>query len=949
MKRPSSAGNVTFVVLTALLLTGCAGPARAQATGASPFSWLYSFAESSSVDALVQGDDGNFYGTTTYGGGGPGSGTVFRLTPNGTLTTIYSFTGGAAGEWPNGLLQGSDGNLYGTTSGGGNMGANAPYGGGTVFKLTHSGALTTLHAFSGGSDGTTPWSGLIEGSDGNFYGTTTNLSSAGNGTVFKITPSGTLTTLAGFPGNPNGTKTEAGLVQGRDGNLYGTTYSGGAYYNGTVFRVTTSGSFTTLYSFTGGADGGSPEAALVQGSDGSLYGTTFFGGNPNIEYIYGGSGGGTVFRITPSGTLTTLHKFSGPEGAFPNAPLALGSDGNFYGTTEYGGNMSSMGGYGLGAVYRMTPSGETTALYDFAYGQYPPLACSLIEGADGNIYGTSPVDGANSDGGVFVLADVASVSGSPILANVSPSAASVGSSATTITLTGTNFESGSTVQWNGASLSTSYLSATQIAATIPTANLTALGTFSITALNPGPNGGTSNPESFIVTNPAATLTAVSLNATTAGAPATAITIMGTNFLAGVQAQWNGGALKTTYVSSTKLTATIPASDLTTAGSYTIAVINPGSGSVTGNTATFTVDNPAPTLSSLSPNSATAGAAGATVTLTGAKFVSASVVQWNGVALPTTYLSGTKLTATVPANDLTKAGTFNVTVVNGAPGGGVSKAATFTVNNPVPTVKSLTPASATIGGAATTVTLTGANFVPTSLVKCNGATLATVYLSATSVAATLPASDLTKTATLSLTVVTPAPGGGTSKAVSFAVINPAPTITGLSASAATAGAAALKLTVAGTGFVSGSVVRWNGAALATIFVTGTNLTATLPASDLAKSGAFNVTVVNPAPGGGTSGPAPFTVNNPVPTLLKLSQLSAAVGSANVTVTATGTGFQTTSKAQWDGVALTTTYKSASSLTFVIPKGDLVTAGTHSIAVMNPTPGGGTSSSAAFTVK
>jgi len=1276
--------HITVVLVVAVLLAAVGRRVALAQVGGYALTSLYSFtgaADSGYPRAgLIQGADGNFYGTTAGSngsGGAVGYGTVFKITPSGVLTTLYSFTDGTDGANPQGaLVQGSDGSFYGTTQWGGDLNVNSGQGFGTIFKITASGTLTTVYSFTGAADEGYPAAGLIQAKDGNYYGTTFGGYSNGDGsyaagTVFKMTPSGALTTLYSFTGGTDGGNPQAALLQGSDGTLCGTTVSGGVVINhytyGTVFKITTSGALTTLYSFTAGSDGGIPQAALVQGTDGSFYGTTAAGGI---------GGNGTVFGITSSGALTPLHTFTGYwDGGGPNS-LVLGTDGNFYGTTNRGGGLSVNNGLGFGTVFKMRPSGSLITLSSFPGGSGGGEPNGLIQGSDGDFYGTAIAAGGSSCGAIFKLSpptgqsvfsvafspdgntmadgaaflapteyyigglielwnvstgkltrtlntaedtgvnavafspdgttfadggydvlelwdastgallatldsgaaggaysdgvfavafspdgstlaagglrdddqgayfgvlelwnvstrtvsntlntsavqvnsvafspdgtklavgggynggvgvaleiwsvqsgtllstlktasnygvvsvafspdgktlaaagystsggvlefwDVAtgkrlaspalaaakyavssvaysrdgkilfaaalsggppaadstilavstttyalmssfaqtvtsmvtsiavSPDGSPLaygtltgvvayastpgfvnavipnIVSVSPNSALAGGPATTITVVGTDFASGAQVDWNGVSLKTTDVSATELTATVPVADLQAPGTDSVTVVNPGTGGGTSNAVTVTVKSPTVTLGSLSLNVATAGGGATTISVTGSGFLSGIQVEWNGVALKTTYVSSTKLTATIPASDLTTAGSYTIAVINPGSGSVTGNTATFTVDNPAPTLSSLSPNSATAGAAGATVTLTGAKFVSASVVQWNGVALPTTYLSGTKLTATVPANDLTKAGTFNVTVVNGAPGGGVSKAATFTVNNPVPTVKSLTPASATIGGAATTVTLTGANFVPTSLVKCNGATLATVYLSATSVAATLPASDLTKTATLSLTVVTPAPGGGTSKAVSFAVINPAPTITGLSASAATAGAAALKLTVAGTGFVSGSVVRWNGAALATIFVTGTNLTATLPASDLAKSGAFNVTVVNPAPGGGTSGPAPFTVNNPVPTLLKLSQLSAAVGSANVTVTATGTGFQTTSKAQWDGVALTTTYKSASSLTFVIPKSDLVAAGTHGITVMNPTPGGGMSGSIGFIVK
>ncbi len=232
----------------------------------------------------MQGSDGNFYGTAVVGGAN-GAGTVFKITPGGTLITLYSF-GVSDGQSPyGGLVQGSDGNFYGTTEFGG-----ANNGNGTVFKITPRGTLTSLYSFAG-SDGANPHAGLVQGSDGNFYGTTefggTGQCANRCGTVFKITPSGTLTTLYDFAGS-DGFKPQAGLVQGSDGNFYGTTTGGGANNGkGTVFKITPSGTLTTLYSFAG-SDGAFPQAGLVQGSDGNFYGTTA-GGGANFA--------GTVFRL----------------------------------------------------------------------------------------------------------------------------------------------------------------------------------------------------------------------------------------------------------------------------------------------------------------------------------------------------------------------------------------------------------------------------------------------------------------------------------------------------------------------------------------------------------------------------------------------------------------------------------------------------------------------------
>jgi len=339
---------------------------------------------------LVQGSDSNFYGTT-YGGGVLGcKGTVFRITSSGTLTTLYSFTGGDDGGYPRtGLIQGSDGNFYGTTYDGG------VFKSGTVFRITSSGTLTNLHSFTGGSDGGNkngtgyPQAGLVQGSDSNYYGTTYGGGAFGYGTVFRITSSGTLTTLYSFTCGNDGAWPSPGLTQGSDSNFYGVALGGGAFAWGTVFRITSSGTLTTLYTFTGGSDGGMPLAALVQGRDGDFYGTTAFRGAPNS---------GTVFRMTSSGTLTTLYSFTGgTDGGNPAASLIQGSDGNFYGTMGQGGTS------GYGTVFMMTSSGTLTNLHSFAGsdGKNPPAA--LVQGSDGNFYGTAFSGGGINGGTVFKM------------------------------------------------------------------------------------------------------------------------------------------------------------------------------------------------------------------------------------------------------------------------------------------------------------------------------------------------------------------------------------------------------------------------------------------------------------------------------------------------------------------------------------------------------------------
>jgi uncharacterized repeat protein (TIGR03803 family) len=370
-----------------------------------------------STAALTLGNDGNFYGTAVRNDknaplcqavGGNVCGTIFMIAPSGALTTLYRFSGQADGAGPVPTLTlGSDGNFYGTTYAGGTITAATTacqYGCGTVFQMTPSGALTTLYSFSG-PDGLNP-SGLTLGSDGNFYGTTgrggsslgSSACSLGCGTVFQLTPSATLTTLYNFSGPDGQYPYFAALTPGGDGNFYGTTEGGGSGCPscGTVFQITPSGTITTFHNFSG-PDGADPVAALTLGGDGNLYGTTQAGGpswtGPN-------TGLGTLFNITPSAAFTTLYNFSGLDGENPTAPLTLGSDGNFYGTMAYGGTN------GLGMVFEFTPTGgpgSLTPLYNFSGPDGAVPIAALTLGSDGAFYGITSSGGASSVGIVFRL------------------------------------------------------------------------------------------------------------------------------------------------------------------------------------------------------------------------------------------------------------------------------------------------------------------------------------------------------------------------------------------------------------------------------------------------------------------------------------------------------------------------------------------------------------------
>ena len=331
-------------------------------------------------NGLMQAADGNFHGTTYEGGSGK-HGTVFKVNASGELTTLHSFCSQPRcfdGAFPvGGVLQSSDGDLYGVTAGGG------IYGYGTIFKIGQDGGLITLHSFNG-VDGSAPLGKLVQGSDGNFYGTTYTVS-----TVFEITPGGAFKTLYVFcdqkSGCGNGPSGQ--LLQATDGNFYGTTQFGGVNRWGTIFRITPQGRLTTLHSFcsqTNCADGAQPIAGVVQGSDGNLYGNSWAGGGQS-------NGFGTTFKITLAGVLTTLYRFNGIDGSFPLA-LVRATDGNLYGTTEVGGRSTNCLS-GCGTVFKMSPAGVLTSLHSFyqtenGNGEEPD---GLVQATDGRFYGVTYV------------------------------------------------------------------------------------------------------------------------------------------------------------------------------------------------------------------------------------------------------------------------------------------------------------------------------------------------------------------------------------------------------------------------------------------------------------------------------------------------------------------------------------------------------------------------------
>jgi uncharacterized repeat protein (TIGR03803 family) len=388
LKNSLIAMSLAAVVLAVGAAPGSAAPKKEK------LSVLYSFVGDSGSGAspfagLIEDAAGNFYGTTTAGGA-IGVGTAFKLAPDGSETVLHSFSDGSDGGIPfAGLVEDAQGNLYGTTYSGGDPRCNC----GVVFEIDAAGNESVLHTFEGGDDGATPYDGLILDKHSNLYGTTTEGGGACNcGMAFKLSPKGKLSVLHAFTGGSDGSFPYAGLVMDKHGNLYGASYQGGGACNcGAIFKIDSAGDESVLYVFTGNdSDGAYPQASLIMDKKGNLYGTTKFGGTSN---------GGTVFMLAPDNTETILHSFSGgADGAVVYAGLVADKKGNLYGTTLVGG------GADAGTVFKVAPGGGETVLYSFLDGNdgATPYGGAILDDKD-NLYGTTSEGGVNGFGTVFEI------------------------------------------------------------------------------------------------------------------------------------------------------------------------------------------------------------------------------------------------------------------------------------------------------------------------------------------------------------------------------------------------------------------------------------------------------------------------------------------------------------------------------------------------------------------
>ena len=389
--------------------------------------------------------------------------------------------------------------------------------------------------------------------------------------------------------------------------------------------------------------------------------------------------------------------------------------------------------------------------------------------------------------------------------------------------------------------------------------------------------------------------------------------------------WNGAAITTTYVSAIQLTAAVSANLIASAGSASVTV---SAGNLVSNALPFTIAPPPPVIRSIAPSSVTAGSPATTLTVNGTGFLTGAVVSLNGTALATTFVSGTQVTAIVPAILIAQPGSAQITLAN--PSGPASNAVALTIAVPTPTITSISPASVVAGTAAVALTVNGTGFSTGATVSFNSTALTTTFVSATQLTAAVPANLIVQPGSAQITAANT--GGAPSNAVNLTITVPTPTITSISPSTVTAGGAAFTLTLTGTNFITGATVSFNSTALTTTFVSATQLTAAVPANLVAQPVTGQITSSNA--GGTASNAVSLTVTAPVPTLTSISPATVTQGGPSFTLTVTGANFFSGATVLLGTAALTTTFVSSTQLTAAVAMSLIQQAGTVQVTVTNP---------------
>ena len=590
-----------------------------------------------------------------------------------TYTVLYNFSPGTISGDPSNptgqIAQGRDGNLWSTTFTGGS------FSDGTAFDVTPAGTMSKIFNFNA-PGGVAPYSGLTLGTDGKFYGTTDAGGTIGQGTLFNLTSTGTVTTLYNFGSCKapcqDGVQPRTPPVEGTDGNFYGTTgNSNDGINDGVAYKLTSAGKFSTIYVFPfGGTAGYNPQAPLIQGTDGNLYGTTSSGGITLSSTCWGSTDScGTVFKMTTGGKVTTIYKFDQTHGAGPLSPVIQGTDGNFYGTTSAGGTS------GLGVVFKLTSAGVITVLHNFIGSDGEKPLAGLVQANDGNFYGVASAGGTLGFGTIFKVTSTSDNTFSVVH----------------------DFD-----QTHGQAPEDALFQNT---------NGILYGTTA--------DGGSDGAGVFYSLN--ITAAQFAKPQTNSGRVGSTVSILGQGFIGSTAVSFGGvNATTFTVVSDNYVTAHVPTGGKT----GTITVVRP-SGSLSS-VQPFKIT---PTISSISP---TSGPIGTAVVISGTGLLQTTKVTIGGVKVTTfTVNSDSSVTATVPS--ACKTGKIIVTTS----GGSASSSTTFNVT---PTITSFTPTSGKVG---TSVVITGSGLTQTTSVTFGGVTATTFTVNSdTQVTATVPTGAIT---------------------------------------------------------------------------------------------------------------------------------------------------------------------------------------------------------------
>ncbi len=602
------------------------------------------------------------------------------------------------------------------------------------------------------------------------------------------------------------------------------------FYDLQIYALTTQ---TLIKTIPLGVVTGSPSQIVRWGTQGIAILTDGYGSGPGMLYILQGSDISGLATPPPGAiTLSPAHVTAGAAAGITITVTGT----NFLSTSTILVNGTPHATTFVSATqlsFQLTVSDQVSANY---------LAVAVTNPAGI----TSPTAALEVDNPV------------PVISSLGGAFVPVGTYGLNLTVSGSGLMPATVVEFSGSPRATTYLSPTQVSVALTPADLATAGRFAITAVNPAPGGGASAAATLEVDNPTPAISQLTPNIVATGSPARQVFVAGSNFVAATAIQVNGSARATTYQSSTQVDVQMTAADFAASGSISLVAVNPAPGGGTSNTASIAVNNGIPGPITLSPSAVIVGTSTpTTVTVNGSNLMPASVVQVNGTARTTTFVSSTQLTFVLTVADQATAGTLFVTVVNPSPGGGTaSTTLTVAAAASTPVITALSPAQIVFGSGATTLLVSGTGFVASSVVNWNGTPLASSAYNAQNIYGQVPANLLASIGTATITVSSPTATPPLSNALSLSIVAPpVPTLTSISPSSGPI-ATAFTATLTGTGFTAASTALVNGTALPTTFVSSTQLTAAVPANQLLPGNA-SFTVTTPAPGGGTSAALVFT--------------------------------------------------------------------------------------------